>query len=362
RTQETVILEDASSQNPFSVDPYVVQRRARSILCLPLTNQGKLIGILYLENNLAPRVFTPDRVTVLKVLASQAAIALENTRLYRDFADRERKLLRLVDSNIIGTFLWKIAGPSVDDVAGDVLIVEANDAFLRIVGYQREDLIAGRLTKSVLSLPEWRERDALTLAEVKAVGTVPPFEKEYLRKDGTRVPVLIGFAAFDERRLDGFAFVIDLTERKKAEGQLLRSEAWLTQAQSLSRTGNWVYDATALRYLYWSEESYRMWGFDPQQGLPSRENMWQRIHPDDRDRVWQVVQEAVDQKKDFTAEFRILLPDETIKHLVGTSHHLFSPLGTLVEVVTTTVDVSERKRAEEEHERLRQLESDLAHL
>ena len=75
-----MVLDDASSQNPFSADPYIVQRRARSILCLPLINQGKFVGILYFENNLAPQVFTPDRLTVLKVLASQAAISLENTR------------------------------------------------------------------------------------------------------------------------------------------------------------------------------------------------------------------------------------------------------------------------------------------
>jgi GAF domain-containing protein len=84
RAQETVILDDALSKNLFSADPYVAERRARSILCSPLITQGKLIGILYLENNLAPHVFNAGRVTVLKVLASQAAISLENTRLYRN--------------------------------------------------------------------------------------------------------------------------------------------------------------------------------------------------------------------------------------------------------------------------------------
>src|SRR5258707_9120798 len=110
RTRETVMLEDASSLNPFSADPYIVQRRARSILSLPLVNQGTLIGILYLENNLTPRVFTPDRVTVLKVLASQAAVSLQNTRLYRDLADREGKIRRLVDANIVGVFLGDFEG------------------------------------------------------------------------------------------------------------------------------------------------------------------------------------------------------------------------------------------------------------
>src|SRR5258708_32442235 len=107
---------------------------------------------------------------------------------------------------------------------------------------------------------------------------------------------------------------------------------------------------------------YRIWGFDPLQGMQSRENMWQRIHPDDRDGVWEAVQEALRQKRDFAAEFRILLPDGTVKYLEATTHHEFSSLGALVEAVSTHVDVTERKRAQEEHERLRQLESDLAHM
>src|SRR5262249_42479548 len=151
-----------------SADSYIAQRRARAILCLPLVNQAKSIGILYLENSLTPYVFTPERVTVLKVLASQAAISFENARLYRDLADREGKIRRLVDANIIGTFMWKVAGPNFDVHTDDVLVVEANDAFLRMVGYDRADLAAGRLTRSVLSLPEWRGRDASTVDEVKA--------------------------------------------------------------------------------------------------------------------------------------------------------------------------------------------------
>ena len=87
RTGESVILDDAAAQPPFAADPYIRQRQARSVLCLPLITQAKLIGVLYLENNLASHVFTPARIAVLKLLASQAAIALENARLYRDLAD-----------------------------------------------------------------------------------------------------------------------------------------------------------------------------------------------------------------------------------------------------------------------------------
>src|SRR5262249_37705447 len=117
RTRQSVILDDAAVQPAFAADPYIRQYQARSILCLPLINQAELIGVLYLDNNLAPRVFAPARIAVLKLLASQAAIALENSRLYRDLADREAR--RLVDANIIGIFIWNIEGR----------VIEANDAF-----------------------------------------------------------------------------------------------------------------------------------------------------------------------------------------------------------------------------------------
>jgi signal transduction histidine kinase len=106
-TKDSVALEDATAQEPFSADPYVRERQARSILCLPLLNQAKLIGVLYLENNLAPRVFASGRIQVLKLLASQAAISLENTRLYRDLAEREARYrevqMQLAHANRVAT-------------------------------------------------------------------------------------------------------------------------------------------------------------------------------------------------------------------------------------------------------------------
>jgi GAF domain-containing protein len=119
RTRESVILDDASAQNPFSADPYICRHHARSILCSPLINRAKLIAVLYLENNLAPYVFTPTRIAVLKLLASQAAISLENTRLYRGLEERQAMIRRLVDANIIGIFMWNLEGE----------IIEANEAF-----------------------------------------------------------------------------------------------------------------------------------------------------------------------------------------------------------------------------------------
>jgi PAS domain S-box-containing protein len=209
RTQENVILDDASSRNPFSSDPYFRQHRTRSVLCLPLLKQAKLIGILYLENNLAIHVFTPVRVAVLKLLASEAAISLENTRLYGELKEREARIRRLVEANIIGIFIWNVEG----------LLIEANEAFLQMVKYSHEDLVSGRIRWTDLTPPECRDRDERALAETRATGIAQPYEKQYIRKDGSRVSVLIGAAMFEGRAHEGVAFVVDLSELKSSEAR-----------------------------------------------------------------------------------------------------------------------------------------------
>jgi len=227
RTQETVILDDALAQHPFSADNYIRQQRPRSILCLPLINQGKLIGVLYLENNLTPHVFTPTRSAVLKLLASQAAISLENTRLYRDLEEREAKIRRLVDANIMGIFMWNFQGE----------IIEANEAFLHMVKYSHEDLVSGRVRWTELTPAEWSDRDERAVAELKATGTLQPFEKEYFRKDGGRVSVLIGAATFARSGNEGVAFVLDLSEQKRAEEALRKAQAELAHVTRVATLG-----------------------------------------------------------------------------------------------------------------------------
>src|SRR6267142_4206013 len=149
-------------------------------------------------------------------------------------------------------------------------------------------------------------------------------------------------------------------ERKLTHEQLQRSEAYLAEAQRLSHTGSWAFDTRGP--VYWSEENFRIWGFDPQQGLPTRESVLQRIHPEDRGGVIEHVQKAVREGGDYAIEFRIVLPGGTVKHIQGLGHPVFSVSGELTEVVGTQLDVTERKRAEEERERLRQVQADLAHI
>ncbi len=222
RTRESIILDDAAIVPTFADDPYIREHRARSILCLPLMNRATLTGALYLENNLAAHVFSPARIAVLKLVASQAAISLENARLYRDVEEREAKIRRLVDANIIGILVWNANGE----------VLEANDVFLRIVGYDRNDLLAGRLRWRDLTPVEAQQEADERLQALQRTGRVDPFEKEYIRKDGTRVPVIIGLATFEARRNEGVAFVLDLTEQKQAAEKIRETERRYREVQT----------------------------------------------------------------------------------------------------------------------------------
>jgi PAS domain S-box-containing protein len=184
------------------------------------------IADLYLRNA-HYTVFMPSRIAVLKLIASLAAVALENTRLYADLEQREAKIRRLIDANIIGIFVWELEGR----------ILEANDAFLRMVGYDREDLASGRLQWTDLTPPEWLDRDARAIEELKITATVQPYEKEYFRKDGSRVSVLIDGATFEEDVKEGVTFVLDLTQVRQSEQRYREMEIELAHANRVATMG-----------------------------------------------------------------------------------------------------------------------------
>jgi PAS domain S-box-containing protein len=128
----------------------------------------------------------------------------------------------LVDANIIGIFIWESGGQ----------IIEANDAFLRMLGHNQEDVVAGRLRWTDLTPPEWRRHhEQFWTPEIKTTGIIQPYEKEYFRKDSSRLPVLVGAASFDQSGEQGVSFVLDLTERKRAEAEARESERRYREVQ-----------------------------------------------------------------------------------------------------------------------------------
>src|ERR1700730_6733069 len=160
-----------------------------------------------------------------------------------------------------------------------------------------------------------------------------------------------------------YASAFDIEDRKRAEEALQRSEGYLADAQSLTRTGSWAWNVSTRQSVYWSQENYRLFGFDPEKGIPSDEAFYQRVHPEDRDRVRkEVFLERPDEGSHFDVDFRIVLPGGAIRYVRSTGHPVRNISGDLLEYVGTSIDVTERKRADEERERLRQVQADLAHL
>jgi PAS domain S-box-containing protein len=258
--------------------------------------------------------------------------------LYRDLADRETKIRHLVDANIVG----------IETVDLNGLILEANDAFLKIVGYDRDDLDAGRIRWTELTAPHYQGRDREELlAELKGSGKLHTFEWEYLRKDGTRVPVLSGAATYEGGQR-AVGFVLDLTDRKRAELALKKGEAYLGEAQRLTHTGSFAYNYLLGRYTYYSDEQYRIYGHDPRSGQPPElDDIISRIHPEDRDRLMELIERVIRDKCEYTVDFRIALPDGTVRYIHSIGHPVVSDAGVLLEHYGTVVDVTERRRAEQ---------------
>ena len=231
RTQETVILDDASRQNLFSEDSYIRRHHPRSILCMPLVNQAKLIGVLYLENNLAPHVFTPKRITVLRVLASQAVISLENTRLYGALEEREAALRRsetyLSEAQRLsrtGSFGWDVASGKIYWSQETFRIFETNPPTEPTL-----ELILDRTHPADRSMV--REFIDRVSAERKDFD----FEHRLLMPDGSvKYLRVVGHPSTNEKsgRFEFVGAVTDITERKLAERALKEKEVSLHETQT----------------------------------------------------------------------------------------------------------------------------------
>jgi predicted ATPase/signal transduction histidine kinase/GAF domain-containing protein len=236
RTQQSVIMDDAAAENHLPGDEYIRRKRVRSLLCLPLVKQTKLIGVMYLENNLASHAFTPARIAVLKLLSSQAAISLENARLYAELMAENR-------------------------------------------------------------------------------------------------------------------------DRKRAEAALRRSEASLAQAQQISSTGSWRWKVDTGEVIS-SAELLRLFAYDLEINPPSYSTLMDRTHTEDRPMFERVLGEAVRERRRFQHEYRLVLPDGSVKHVQTVGQPEVADSGE-VEFIGTVMDVTERRRAEEA---LRNAQADLARI
>jgi len=254
----------------------------------------------------------------------------------------EAKIRRLVDANVVGIVMFTLDGG----------IIGANDRFLQMVQYDRDDLASGRLRWTALTPAEWRDRDGHRIAELRATGILQPFEKEYIRKDGSRVPVLIGGALFEGSGNEGVAFILDLSEQKRTERALRRSEAFLAEGQRLGQTGSFSW-RVATDEITWSEQLYRI--YELEVGVPVTLGLIRtRVHPEDATLYEKMVEEVRDDGggKDFEWQYRLVMPDHSIKYLHAVARPTRGHDGQL-EYIAAIQDVTARRLSEEARDKAR---------
>jgi PAS domain S-box-containing protein len=186
---------------------FMRDRNFRSQMTIPLRARDRTVGALtFCFTGASGRRFSPENLAFALELAERVALAVDNARLYTEARDAEAKVRRLLDAGVVGV-----------NVTDDDRILEANDHFLEMVGYTREELDSGRLSWREMTPPEYVELDARATAEMAERGVCTPFEKEYIRPDGSRIPILFGAAALQRDPPLSICFILDLTERRRGE-------------------------------------------------------------------------------------------------------------------------------------------------
>jgi PAS domain S-box-containing protein len=346
--------------------PYLmpVTPAAEECLLVPFYVDGKSVGTIWGIMHGDRRKFDAEDDRVMASLgkfassAYQAWMHIEDLKIQvvqREKAEAEvrelasgleAKIRRLVEANVVGIVMFTLEGP----------ITGANDAFLQLVQYSREDLECGRVRWKDLTPAEWRDHDERAITELKTTGIFRPFEKEYFRKDGSRVSVLLGGALFEGSRNEGVAFILDLTEQKRAERALRRSEAFLVEGQRLGQIGSYSW-RVATGEITWSEQLYRIYELEIGTTV-TLELIRTRVHPDDLTLYEKMVEQAPSGGNDFEWHYRLLMPDHSIKYLHAVAHATRDQHGQL-EYIAAIQDVTARRQSEEARDKAR---SELAHV
>ena len=328
RSHRPVLIDDAAVFNPYSDDAYIAANSPRSVLCLPLLKQARLVGVLYLENNLASHVFTADRFALLELMASQAAVALENTRLYDDLrlenqerrsaeAQAQRINAELQESE--GRFrrmaettpdvIWitdlepervLYASPSFERIWGRSVNDLYRDPHLWIQGIHPYDRERVRTT-----FDQWISGDLKCTWETEFRVLKPTGELRWIHERGA----VIADAQGRPQRVSGIS--TDITDRRSAEAALRVSEQRFSLAVAGSSDGIWDLDFAAGQ-MFMSDRAQQLFGLQPDTTLRPRAE-WDaliQVHPDDAGRQQRLLNDYLTGvAAEFDAEWRVQHPD-----------------------------------------------------
>ncbi|MEG4014290.1 MULTISPECIES: PAS domain-containing sensor histidine kinase [unclassified Microcoleus] len=296
-------------------------------------------GTTYYQCRIIPEFAEDNSVETVLAIARDIT---EIKQVEAQLRQSEARFRRVVDSNMIGIIFWNINGE----------ITDANQAFLNLVGYTRDDLFSQKIGWQTMTPPEYRSLDEEKIAELAANNTNTPFEKEYIRADGSRVPVLLGSALLEGSQEFGVSFVLDVTDRKQAELELQKQQDLLESIIKTIPNFLYIYDIEAQQNIYANVAVTAMLGYTPQE-LQDRgtEAISSLIHPDDMPKLiagMQRLEKSANPHETDDIDYRI-------KHKNGEWRWVHdrstifkrTPDGKMKQVIGSVLDMTDRKKAEE---------------
>lgn len=339
--QKPVVIRSREKETRFARMMELYKEYGVQAACvLPLTTAHRRLGSLGFAES-QPRDYPEEEVRYLSLVADQVALAVDNALREREL-ERSAEELRKQQAHFEKLFQLAPEAIVLRDIENRVL--RTNREFTKLFGFTLEEAVGRNISDLIVPEGHWEESERLR--EALKRGERVEAELVRKRKDNKKLVVSIVAApvAVNGGSPEIYGIYRDITERKKAEEALKRSEAYLAEGQRLTHTGSWA-RCVSTGDIYFSQESYRIFGLDPDTNV-TIQTVLDRAHPEDRPSLEETIRKAAQGETDFETGYRIILDDGSIRHLRVLGHPIKNAAGTLTEFVGTLVDVTEQLRSQ----------------